>query len=206
MKTMKDLFKDDGFVSRAILQVFLAIFMVTNLVAAILTSVTARHFAEKHAAHFDDPTVQERLSWSIYLQWSDDGRRMVRNPAEYLSANSVPILFLAVLFFIAWFGTFLALLVLLTRGQLFRHHAAKYVFRVMAVITSIFLIVFYFGWSWSLSFEFPFDIHWGLGKKAIIAAHINLAIAVFITQLAAALDIPGDPVAGPNSRRPSSRA
>ncbi|KAM0562497.1 hypothetical protein ACHAPJ_002187 [Fusarium lateritium] len=204
MKDMKDFFKEGGSVTRAILQALLAIFMVTNLVAAILTTLTALHFAEKHAALFDDPTVQERLSWSIYLQWSDDGRRMVRNPAEHLSTASVPIIFLAALFFITWFSTSLILWDSFTRGRHFGHHVAKYVLRFMAVVTFLYLAVFFYGWS-TLSFEFPFDVYWGLGKKAIIAAHINLAIAIFVTLLAAALDIPRDPVTGPNKSRSSSR-
>ncbi|KAF4952008.1 hypothetical protein FSARC_12752 [Fusarium sarcochroum] len=195
-----------GPVSRAILQLLLAIFAATNLAAGVLNAITAFQFTYVHAGLYKQKHVQEGISKEPYLKWGNNGRQMVRNPTDYLATSMVPFLFLAVIFFITWFITSLALLCLFTGGRQLKNRAAHYVFQLSAVITFIFLTAFYHGWS-SLSLEFPFAVTWRLASISVVAAHINLAIAILLTLMAAVLDVPMDsaPDAStrPNGRRTS---
>ncbi|KAF5633083.1 hypothetical protein F52700_6184 [Fusarium sp. NRRL 52700] len=119
------------------------------------------------------------------------------------TADSVrPYLFLAFLAGITWVITSITLLFLFTKIRYFNHRVARYVFRVIGVATSVFLVIFYLGWAHTANFTLPFTDDWPLGKAATIVAHINLLLGIFITLLAAALDTPKDWDAstGPNSR------
>ncbi|KAI1019982.1 hypothetical protein LB503_006404 [Fusarium chuoi] len=111
-------------------------------------------------------------------------------------------MFLAVLAAITWVITSITLLFLFTKSRYFNHRVARYVFRVVGVATSVFLVIFYLTCAHTYNFNFPFYVGWPLGKAAVFVVHINLLLGIFITLLAAALDTPKDwdTPTGPNSR------
>ncbi|KAF5681085.1 hypothetical protein FHETE_116 [Fusarium heterosporum] len=127
--------------------------------------------------------------------------------SEEINNSPIPFSFLAAISGIAWVISSLTLLFLFTKIRQFNHRVARYVFKIIAVIAFIFLIVFYFGWATSFTFQFPFTAGWGIGRAAIIFGHMSLLLAIFITLLSAVLDtpkdIPPEPPTGPNTRQAS---
>ncbi|KAF5721719.1 hypothetical protein FMUND_3455 [Fusarium mundagurra] len=121
---------------------------------------------------------------------------------KFLMDSSRPYVLLAVFAGITWVITSIVLLFLFTKIRHFNHRVAHYVFRVIGLATSIFLVIFCLTYARTHNFTIPFTIDWPLGKGAAIMAHINLLLGIFITLLAAALDTPKDWDAstGPNSR------
>ncbi|KAF5549017.1 hypothetical protein FPHYL_9767 [Fusarium phyllophilum] len=214
-----------------ILQAFLFLFAITNLLTLILTVVNASKYQYKKADLFfnnNDPkpfSFPGNGSWPFSFPGNGDswpfglddvdigtvfesirlhlGSALVQY--KFLGDSSVPYVLLAVHAGITWVITSIALLFLFTRIRYFNHRVARYVFRVIGVATSIFLVIFYLTWANTYNFVFPFAFDWPLGKGAAIMAHINLVLGIFITLLAAALDTPKDWDAptGPNSRRTS---
>ncbi|KAG5814252.1 hypothetical protein H9Q74_003121 [Fusarium xylarioides] len=204
-----------------ILQAFLFLFAITNFLTLILTVVTASKYQDKQADLFFNNNDSKLFrfpdnddSWPFGLDEVDIGtvfesiRLDLATAIELyklLKDTSVPYVLLAVHAGITWVITSIALLFLFTKIRSFNHRVARYVFRVIGVATSIFLVIFYLTWANTYNFVFPFAFDWPLGKGAAIMAHINLVLGIFITLLAAALDTPKDWDAptGPNSRRTS---
>ncbi|KAM0341158.1 hypothetical protein ACHAPU_010173 [Fusarium lateritium] len=184
-----------------VLQFFVAIFVISNFITAVLNGLAAGEYSEAISKWSSDPEIRGHPA-----NRDKDGH-VLQNPLRYLRSSPVPFAFLGAISGIAWIIATLTLLSLLTKARQFNHRVARYVFKIIAVIAFIFLIVFYFGWTTSLTFEFPFAAEWGIGRAAVIFAHINLLFAIFITLLSAVLDtpkdIPPEPPTGPNTRRPT---
>ncbi|SPJ86684.1 uncharacterized protein FTOL_11709 [Fusarium torulosum] len=196
--------KSGGRLSRTVLQAFLAIFAVTNFFTLILNAFAACKYGKVLSTYFLDPEIRNHRATSVAIYF-DENNNIVGNPRRFLLSSRLPFLFLAFISCIAWIITALTVLFLFTKIRHFNHRVARYVFKITAAITFILLVVFYFSWVSTYSFQFPFAAHWGAGSAAVVFAHLNLLIGIFITLLAAVLDTPKDdqpePPTGPNSRR-----
>ncbi|KAI1013963.1 hypothetical protein LB504_008661 [Fusarium proliferatum] len=194
--------KGAGRAGGIILQAFLFLFAITNFLTLILTAVTAGKYGGKQLdLLFNELAVYDNDSASFTL--SDDLQPVVvLGLGRFMNDSARPYVFLAVLAGITWAITSITLLFLFTKIRYFNHRVARYVFRVIGVATSVFLVIFYLTWAHTGNFDFPLAINWPLGKAAMSVAHINLLLGIFITLLAAALDTPKDwdTPTGPNSR------
>ncbi|KAM0249982.1 hypothetical protein ACHAP5_002575 [Fusarium lateritium] len=196
--------KNGGRLSRTVLRILLAIFAVTNFLTLILNAFAACKYAKVLSNYFLNPEIRRHPATNVGIYFDED-KNIVGNPRRFLLSSRLPFLFLAFISCIAWIITALTVLFLFTKIRHFNHRVARYVFKITATITFILLVVFYFGWVSTYSFQFPFAARWGAGSAAVVLAHLNLLIGIFITLLAAVLDTPKDdqpePPTGPNSRR-----
>ncbi|KLO88295.1 hypothetical protein CEK26_010929 [Fusarium fujikuroi] len=193
--------KGAGRVGGIILKAFLFLFAITNFLTLILTAVTAGKHWGKQLDLFNKLLVYDDDSASFTLP-NDLPPAVVFGLGRFMDDSARPYVFLAVLAGITWVITSITLLFLFTKIQYFNHRVARYVFRVIGVATSVFLVIFYLTWAHTYNFELPLAIGWPLGKASVIVAHINLLLGIFITLLAAVLDTPKDwdTPTGPNSR------
>ncbi|KAF4497810.1 hypothetical protein FAGAP_6031 [Fusarium agapanthi] len=193
--------KGAGRAGGTILQAFLVLFAITNFQTLTMNAVAACKYWPIQRG-----ILNELVSDDDFLaQWiSIYGVPIPINfvPNRYMGDSERPFLVLALAAGVTWVITSITLLSLFTKIRYFNYRVARYVFRVIGVATSAFLVIFYFAYAHSYNFIIPFAIDWPLGKGAVIIAHINLALGIFITLLAAALDTPKDWDAptGPNSR------
>ncbi|GKU03926.1 hypothetical protein FLAG1_07781 [Fusarium langsethiae] len=175
-----------GGFGRAVLLLLLALFSVTSFIAFVLAAVSACKYPKENDV-------------------------IVRNPLLYIDTTRLPFVFLAFMNVLGWAVPLIAVLMLATKVTSHNHRFARYVFKIAAVFTAIFLVIFYFSWTaTSLTFLFPLAAKWRSGTAAVIMAHINLFIVILLTLMAAVFDTPkdskpegpGGPM-GPGSRTPS---
>ncbi|KAF4990651.1 hypothetical protein FGRMN_8323 [Fusarium graminum] len=175
-----------------VLKLFVAVFAISNFISLVLNALAACRYSEEINKYYPD---------------TDKDGHIVQSPLRYLRSSPIPFSFIAAISGIAWIISSLTLLFLFTKIRQFNHRVARYVFKIIAVIAFIFLIVFYFGWTTSFTFQFPFTAGWGVGRAAIVFGHMSLLLAIFITLLSAVLDIPKDippePPTAPNTRQAS---
>lgn len=165
--------KGAGRAGGIILQAFLFLFAITNFLTLILTAVTAGKYRGKQLDFFIESLVYDNDSASFIL--SDDLHPVaVFELDRFMDDSARPYMFLAVLAAITWVITSITLLFLFTKSRYFNHRVARYVFRVVGVATSVFLVIFYLTCAHTYNFNFPFYVGWPLGKAAVFVVHINL--------------------------------
>ncbi|RBR03169.1 uncharacterized protein FIESC28_11799 [Fusarium coffeatum] len=112
---------------------------------------------------------------------------------HYVDTTSVPFIFVSFLSFLGWLLPLLTLLLVFTKAKHPKHHFARYIFKIAATFTFVFLAIFYLSWTTTLlTFLFPFASKWRLGSAAVIFAHITLSLVILLTLLAAVFDTPKD--------------
>ncbi|KAL6912924.1 hypothetical protein ACHAPO_007572 [Fusarium lateritium] len=164
---------------RLTLVLFLTLLSLTSFINIFLSTISANRYHEELRRYIKTATA--------FDNWKDDA--IARNPLYYIDSTPVPFVFLAVASVFGW------LLPLITIVVLFRSHAkhsaARYVFRIVALLTALFFVIFYFTWSNTpLTFVFPYEAHWKLGFWAVDLAHFNLMMFILITVFTAILDFP----------------
>ncbi|KAF9761807.1 hypothetical protein IL306_003710 [Fusarium sp. DS 682] len=199
----------------AILRAFLVLFAITNFITFVLSAITAtkydRKLGEEARALNKQGLLDSKFQDEIFIlgtgyPFDPDG--FIRNPVRLLlSSSRLPFLLLTAVAGATWIIASLTVLVLFAKIRHFNHRVARYVFRIVAVATFVFLVIFSLTWTTTSSFVFPYAARWPQAKAGVIIAHINLLIGFFITLLSAVLDTPKDwanpPPTGPNSRRTS---
>ncbi|KAF4943834.1 hypothetical protein FGADI_13132 [Fusarium gaditjirri] len=196
--------KGDGRAGSTILQAFLFLFTITNFLTLILNAATSSLYWDKQKKSFNS-AVEPELYFEYYFPSADfDIDSNFYGRSAFMKNSIRPYLLLAVVAGITWAIASIALLFLFTKIRHFNHRVARYVFRVTGVATFVFLVIFYLTWAHTNNFDRPFWLDWTLGKAAVIMAHINLLLGIFVTLLAAVLDTPKDwadhAPTGPNSR------
>ncbi|KAF4341431.1 hypothetical protein FBEOM_4679 [Fusarium beomiforme] len=199
--------RNAGRMGGTILRAFLVLFAITNFITFILSVLTAAKYNERLKAFAIELEHRDILFGkdydSFFIETTPD-QVFLLNPIRFLLSSYLPFLLLAAVAGTTWIIVSLTLLFLLTRIRYFNHRVARYVFRVIAVATFVFLVLFSLTWTTTLSFLFPFAAEWSRAEVAVVIAHINLLLGFFITLLSAVLDIPKDwadpPPTGTNNR------
>ncbi|KAF5237287.1 hypothetical protein FANTH_10853 [Fusarium anthophilum] len=193
--------KGAGRAGGTILQAFLVLFALTNFQTLTMNLVAACNYWPNQLGYFDS-IVPGNYSLAQWISIADVDIPIFFLRDMYRVDSERPFLVLALVAGVTWIVTSITLLSLFTKIRYFNHRVARYVFRIIGVATSAFLVAFYSAYANSYNFIMPFVIDWPLGKTAVVIAHINLALGIFITLLAAALDTPKDwdTSTGPNSR------
>lgn len=165
--------KSAGRAGGIILQAFLFLFAITNFLTLILTAVTAGKYGGKKLDFFIESLVYDNDSASFILP-DDLSPVAVFELRRFMDDSARPYVFLAVLAAITWVITSTTLLFLFTKIRYFNHRVARYVFRVIGVATSVFLVIFYLTWVHTYNFNSPVYVGWPLGKATVFVVHINL--------------------------------
>ncbi|CEI68457.1 hypothetical protein FVEN_g5386 [Fusarium venenatum] len=164
---------------RLTLVLFLTLLSLISFINIILSTISAHRYPEELRRYIKTAIASDNRK--------DDA--IARNPLSYIDSTPVPFVFLAVASVLGSILPVFAIVVLLRSHH--NHPAARYVFRIVALLTALFFAIVYFTWSTTpLTFLFPYEAHWKLGGWAVDLAHLNLLMFILVTVSTAVLDIP----------------
>ncbi|KAJ4324186.1 hypothetical protein N0V84_004019 [Fusarium piperis] len=213
---------------RLILKVLLIIFSIGSFVTFVLAAITAggdwpqlqesalpktnpdfvpAHRDGRGLIRRDDDDDNRRMSFDrtnrdFPIDRNAQGALELISRLDLNDPAWLSFFFLSAVAFISWIVTAILLFFVFSRGRSLGSRLPRYIFRVIALIVLTFAPVFIFGWHRNDgAFSLVCKSNYPIGQTALVIAHITLFIGIFLTLLAAILDLPTD--FGMDSRRTS---